>query len=147
MSTLAKAIEIAARAHADQTDKVGAPYILHPLRIMLRCNSEAERIVAVLHDVVEDSLYTLDDLRREGFAAEILAAVDLLTHRTEDSYDVYVERLSRNPLARRVKLGDLEDNMDIKRLEDVTSKALERLARYHKAWIFLQQMDQEAAVG
>ncbi|MCB0084212.1 MAG: HD domain-containing protein [Caldilineaceae bacterium] len=141
MSTLTKAIEIAARAHADQTDKVGAPYILHPLRIMMRVTGEEEQIVAVLHDVVEDSDYTLDDLRAAGFAPEIVEAVDLLTHRDEDSYDAYVERLSTNPLARRVKLGDLEDNMDIKRLEQITPKALARLERYHKAWVFLQQAD------
>lgn len=138
MSTVTKAIEIAARAHAEQTDKVGAPYILHPLRLMMQFDTEIEQIAAVLHDVVEDSSYRLADLQTEGFSAEVLEIVDLLTHRDEDSYERYIERIHTNPIARRVKLADLADNMDIKRLDQLTPKALARLERYHKAWLFLR---------
>lgn len=138
MSTVTKAIEIAARAHAEQTDKVGKPYILHPLRLMMQFDTEIEQIAAVLHDVVEDSTYTLDDLRTEGFSAAVIEIVDLLTHRDKDSYEHYIERIRTNPVARRVKLADLADNMDIKRLDQLTTKALARLERYHKAWLFLQ---------
>ena len=144
MSTLDKAIAIAAEAHAGQVDKVGAPYILHPLRLMLRFEREEERMVAVLHDVVEDSVVTLADLRTAGFASAVIDALDCLTHRAELSYTDYVEQLSDNPLARRVKLADLEDNMDMRRLEVLTPKTLARLERYHNAWIFLKGIDGQA---
>ena len=148
MSTLDKAIAIAAEAHTGQVDKMGAPYILHPLRLMLRFEGETERMVAVLHDVVEDSTVTLADLRAAGFAPAVIDALDCLTHRAELSYTDYVARLSDNPLARRVKLADLEDNMDMRRLEVLTPKALARLERYHHAWIFLKGIDaQQQAEG
>lgn len=142
MSTLERAIAIAVAAHTGQVDKVGAPYILHPLRLMLRFTTPEEQMVAVLHDVVEDSAITLDDLRNEGFSPAIIAALDCLTHRPEMSYTDYVEQLSENPLARRVKLADLEDNLDIRRLEALDPKALARLERYHKAWIFLKRISE-----
>ncbi|MBF0178343.1 MAG: HD domain-containing protein [Magnetococcales bacterium] len=136
---LEQAIAIALQAHQGQTDKTGEPYILHPLRLMLRLSSNAERIVAVLHDVVEDTPITLDDLRQYGFSEEILAAVDLLTHRPEESYESYVARLTKNPLARRVKLADLHDNMDLRRFPtEPLPKDWERMARYQRAWMVLQ---------
>ena len=132
---LEKAILIAAQAHLDQKDKVGRPYILHPLRMMLRFKSEKEMIVAVLHDVVEDSPdWDFERLRGEGFSEEIVEAVDHLTRREEETYDEFVERSSRHPLARRVKLADLEDNMDLTRLKKLSGQNQARLARYHKAW-------------
>jgi (p)ppGpp synthase/HD superfamily hydrolase len=135
---LDKAILIAAQAHLGQTDRVGAPYILHPLRMMMRFESETDRIVAVLHDVVEDSPeWTVDRLRQSGFTEEIVQAVDHLTRRQEETYEGFVKRSGQNALARRVKLADLEDNMDLKRLNSLTEKDQARLARYHRAWLEL----------
>jgi (p)ppGpp synthase/HD superfamily hydrolase len=139
---LDKAILIAARAHLGQKDKVGKPYVLHPLRMMLRFQSEPEMIVAVLHDVVEDSPdWDFERLRAEGFSEEIVEAVDHLTRREEESYEEFVERSGHNPLARRVKLADLEDNMDLTRLKKLGSSDKARLARYHKAWRNLTGLD------
>jgi (p)ppGpp synthase/HD superfamily hydrolase len=134
MSDLQRAIEIAVEAHRGQTQKCGAPYVLHPLHVMQSLTGEAERIAAVLHDVVEDTDVTLEDLGKEGFAAEIVEAVGLLTHDDADGYDEYVDRLRGNPIARRVKIADLEHNMDIRRLDEVRDKDLERLRKYHRVW-------------
>jgi len=134
MAGLAEAILLAVKAHFGQKDKAGAPYILHPLRLMFRQNSEAARIAAVLHDVVEDTPVTLEQLRDAGFAEEILAAVQLLTHDPMDTYDQYIARLKSNPIARAVKLADLEDNMRLERNATLTEKDWERLQRYHRAW-------------
>lgn len=134
MSTLQRAIEIAVSAHRDQTTKDGQPYILHPLTLMMRVESETEKIAAVLHDVVEDTGTTLEDLRAEGFSEEVLAVVDLLTHGDNLPYDDYVDRLSHHPIARKVKLADLGHNMEITRIPDPTPKDFERLQRYHRAW-------------
>jgi (p)ppGpp synthase/HD superfamily hydrolase len=135
---LDQAILIAARAHLGQTDRMGAPYILHPLRMMFRFKSETEMIVAVLHDVIEDNPdWDFDRLRQEGFSEEIIQAVDHLTRREQETYEEFVVRSSENPLARRVKLADLEDNMDLKRLNRLTEQDQARLARYHRAWLRL----------
>ncbi len=134
MLLLEKAIEIASRAHHGQTDRYGAPYILHPMRVMSRVQSDAEKIVAILHDVVEDTKWTFDDLRSEGFPDEIVQAIDCLTKREGEPYAELVERSAGNPIARRVKLADLEDNMDIRRMPEVTAKDAERLAKYLAAW-------------
>lgn len=135
---LDKAILIAAQAHLGQKDKMGEPYILHPLRMMLRFQSEKEMIAAVLHDVVEDSPdWDFDRLRREGFAEEIIQAVDHLTRRADETYEEFVDRSSQNALARQVKLADLEDNMDLRRIKSLTERDQERLARYHRAWMRL----------
>lgn len=133
MATLERALVIAAEAHQGATDKEGAPYILHPLRLMHRMVTMDERIVALLHDVVEDSPWTLDALRAEGFSEEIVAAVDGLTRREGESYDDFIKRGAANPLARRVKLADIEDNMDVRRLAEIGEKDLERLQRYQRA--------------
>jgi (p)ppGpp synthase/HD superfamily hydrolase len=134
MATLEKAILIAAQAHMGQRDKGGAPYILHPLRMMMRMESEAAMIAAVLHDVVEDSGWTLEQLRGEGFSEEVLLAVDCLTRRDGEGYDEFVVRAQANPIARRVKIADLEDNMNVKRLGKITAKDLARIEEYHRAW-------------
>jgi len=128
---LEAAIQCAIKAHAGQIDKAGAPYILHPLRIMIKMENEVEMITAVLHDVVEDTPLTLADLRAEGFSEEIIAAVDHLTRREGEDYDVFIERVRHNPIAVRVKLADLEDNMDIRRFENVTARDIERIQKYH----------------
>lgn len=134
MATLAHAIALAAIAHEAQKDKADAPYILHPLRLMQKMHSEAEMIAAVLHDVVEDTPWTLDTLRTEGFSEEVLAAVDSVTHRDAETYDDYLARAAANPIGRKVKLADLEDNMDLRRLSELTDKDIERLQKYHRLW-------------
>lgn len=135
---LDQAILIAAQAHLGQKDKMGAPYILHPLRMMLRFETQAEMIIAVLHDVVEDNPdWNFDRLRQEGFSEEIIQAVDHLTRREQESYEEFVARASQNDLARRVKLADLEDNMDLTRLNSLTENDKKRLERYHQAWVKL----------
>lgn len=139
MATLERAIEIAVEAHKGQVDKAGAPYILHPLRLMLSFDSETERIVAVLHDVLEDTPWTSSQLREEGFSAEVLEAVDRLTRRKGETFDKFTERAGSHPIARRVKIADLKDNMNILRIRKVTGRDLRRLKRYHRAWQFLTE--------
>lgn len=132
MSTLEKAIEIAARAHTGQKDKAGNPYICHPLRLMLAVRGDVERITAVLHDVVEDSPVTLDDLRREGFADPVIAAVEALTKRPGESRLDAGRRAKADPIARVVKLVDLADNTDLTRMASLTERDHERLREYQQ---------------
>ncbi|MET0399023.1 MAG: HD domain-containing protein [Longimicrobiaceae bacterium] len=134
MAGIEDAIALAVRAHRGQKDRAGAPYILHPLRMMFRVETDAEKMAAVLHDVVEDTDWTLDDLRAEGFPEEVVAAVDHLTRREGESYEEFVRRAAAHPVARRVKLADLEDNMDVRRMGTVTAEDADRLTRYHRAW-------------
>ncbi len=131
---LDQALAIAVAAHAGQKDKVGQPYILHPLRIMHRMATDEERMVAVLHDVVEDSDVTLDDLCRAGFSPAIVEAVDALTRREGETYDLYVARTAYLPLAKRVKVADLEDNMDLRRRWHLEERDRERMNRYRRAY-------------
>lgn len=140
MATLARAITIAAQAHQDQFDKAGEPYVLHPLRMMQAVTGTTEKIVAVLHDVVEDSDWTFEQLSAEGFSADVIAALQCVTKRDGESYEQFVERAATNPVATAVKLADLEDNMMLTRLAKVAARDLERIAKYHKAWIRLQQL-------
>jgi len=145
MPTLEDAIALAMKAHLGQKDRVGEPYILHPLRVMFRLGwdaPEAARIAAVLHDVVEDTAIQLRDLRRLGYSEEVVAAVELLSRRPDDSYEQFIERVLPNSIARRVKRADLEDNMELRRLPIVTAKDLERLARYRSAWARIVTADQ-----
>jgi (p)ppGpp synthase/HD superfamily hydrolase len=137
--TLEDAIALAVEAHRGQRDKAGQTYLLHPLRVMMRLEGETERMVAVLHDVVEDSAYTMERLRGLGYPEEVLGALDCLTKREGETYEAFIERVLPHPLARRVKLADLEDNMDVRRLPAVTAKDAERLARYRAAWSRLKQ--------
>jgi (p)ppGpp synthase/HD superfamily hydrolase len=136
-ATVEDAVSIAAQAHKGQKDKAGAAYLLHPLRMMLRMTSEAAMMAAVLHDVVEDTDWTLERLRAEGVPAEVVAAVDCLTHREGESYHEFVERVRTNPIARQVKVADLEDNMNIRRINQLGANDLERLEKYHRAWCVL----------
>lgn len=138
MANLERAIAIAALAHEGQKDKTGAPYILHPLRMMMRLESMDAKIVAVLHDVVEDTEWTLEGLATEGFDPHLLAALNCVTKRQGEEYMDFITRAAEDPLARQVKLVDLEDNMDILRLGEVADKDLERLRKYHKAWKMLR---------
>ncbi|RTE02446.1 HD domain-containing protein [Paenibacillus whitsoniae] len=133
MSLLTKAILLAAKAHDGQEDKGGQPYILHPIRLASRAKSEEDAIVAVLHDVVEDSNITLFDLQKEGFSPSVIDALDCLTRRADESYDAFIERVKLNPLATRVKLLDLEDNSDVNRIPNPTKQDYERIDKYKKA--------------
>jgi (p)ppGpp synthase/HD superfamily hydrolase len=137
MADLEEAIGIAVQAHQGQKDRAGAPYILHPLRMMFAVQTDAERMAAVLHDVVEDTGWTLDALRERGFPEQVLTAVDHLTRREGESYDAFVRRAAQDPVARRVKVADLEDNMNVRRIGVVSADDLERLTRYHRAWRLL----------
>ena len=134
MSLLEKAISIAVEAHRGQKDKVGQPYILHPLSVMARVDTESEKIVAILHDVVEDTKWTFEDLKREGFPNDLLQALDCVTKREGESYEDFIARSESNPIARRVKIADLEDNMDVRRIRLVTEKDTERFNKYLRAW-------------
>ncbi|MHA3737074.1 HD domain-containing protein [Pseudomonas sp. Eth.TT006] len=131
--TLERAIALAATAHAGQVDKGGAPYILHPLKVMLRMNTLEERIVAVLHDVVEDCGISLDDLRKEGFSEEVLTAIESVTKVPGESYKDFVERAAQNPIGRMVKLADLEENSDLSRIASPSWEDLERVEKYRRA--------------
>ena len=141
MSSLQRAIEIAVEAHRNQTRRDGTPYVLHPLRLMLAVESIDARIVAVLHDVVEDCDVTLDDIRNEGFSETILTALELVTHAEGVSYEDYISRIKENEIAREVKLADLRDNSNIHELPDLKARDLERLKKYHLAYIRLNKMD------
>jgi len=136
-ATLEDAVSIAAQAHCGQKDKAGSPYLLHPLRMMMQMKSETAMIVAVLHDVVEDSDWTLEQLRERGFSEEVLTAIDCVTNRTGENYEQFIERAQTNPIAREVKIADLEDNMNIRRIDQITPKDSERLEKYHKSWRLL----------
>jgi (p)ppGpp synthase/HD superfamily hydrolase len=141
MSTLERAIAIAAAAHAGQVDKAGAPYILHPLRVMLRLQTDEERIVAVLHDVVEDCDWSLDDLRAEGFSAAVLRAIDSVTKREGEDYETFVARAAADPIGRRVKLADLQDNSDPTRMANPTDHDRARQEKYQRAIRFLHESE------
>lgn len=134
MATLERAIEIAKQAHAGQVDKGGEDYIGHPLRVMEMCDTEEEKIVGVLHDVVEDSDWTFEMLEAEGFASEVIEALKCVTKLSKDEdYDEFIKRVMRNELAMRVKVKDLEDNLDLSRIPDVTQIDIERGAKYYAA--------------
>lgn len=130
---LETAIAIAADAHAGQRDKSGAPYILHPLRVMMALEDPIERIAAVLHDTVEDSPRTLENLLSAGIPAEAVRLVDLLTRRPKQGKRAYYARLIGDPAARRIKLADLNDNMDARRLRQITQRDTRRIDRY-RVW-------------
>ena len=133
MSTLERAIVIAAEAHVGQVDKAGAPYVLHPLRMMLRLSTSDEMIAAVLHDVVEDCGLSLEMLRADGFSEQVLEAIDSVTRRAEESYEEFVLRAASNAIGRRVKLADLRDNSDLSRIKHPTARDYARVEKYRRA--------------
>lgn len=132
---LRRAIDIAKEAHKGQVDKAGNEYIDHPLRVMVAVHSVSEKIVGVLHDVIEDTDWTFERLEAEGFTTEIIEALKCVTKLSEDEpYDAFIERVKTNPLAVAVKIKDLADNMDIRRLNELTEKDFKRLQKYHRAY-------------
>lgn len=146
MDLLSKVIEFAVKAHGGQVDKLGEPYILHPLRVMMDCNTMVEKIVAILHDTVEDTDATLDDIRalftnnnNRTYADTIANAVDAMTKRAGESYDDYLVRVKDNPIALSVKLADIRDNMSpIRQYRLPLEKQIKLKAKYLKALTILQ---------
>ncbi|MES9900549.1 MAG: hypothetical protein ABW148_16200 [Sedimenticola sp.] len=134
MNLFEKSLEIALKAHSGQRDKVGKAYILHPLRIMAKMETEVEMSVALLHDALEDSDLEAADLLDEGIPATVVDAVQSLTKGEGENYEIYLERVLENELACKIKKADIEDNINILRLSSVTDRDLERIKKYHKAW-------------
>ncbi len=128
-----KALKLCFEAHKNQTDKSGMPYVFHPFHLAEQMSSEATVITALLHDVVEDTDYTLDDLREMDFGEEVIRALALLTHDGSEPYMDYIARIKGNPIARAVKLADLEHNSDTSRLSVVDDYALKRTEKYKAA--------------
>ncbi len=136
-----KAMKIAYDAHAGQVDKTGIPYIYHPIHLAESMSDENSVITALLHDVVEDTDITIDDLAREGFHEDILTALTLLTHNPAEEYMDYISRLSTCPLARKVKLADLRHNSDAARLDFIDEKTARRLEKYSRAIRLLEAVE------
>ena len=135
MSTLKRAIQIATEAHKGQFDKAGREYIGHPIRVMEMGKTEDEKIVGVLHDVIEDTDWTFERLEAEGFSQEVINALRCVTKTSEnENYDEFIDRVKKNPLAASVKINDLTDNMDIRRLPYLSDKDVKRLKKYLKAY-------------
>jgi (p)ppGpp synthase/HD superfamily hydrolase len=132
-------LRLVTEAHAGQRDKGGEPYILHILRVALAVPKNL-RIAALLHDIVEDTPFTLEDLRGRGYSEETLGVVDALTRREDETYVQFIERIKPNPSARKVKLADLADNMKLERLPALDDKAVGRLSRYYEAWLVLKDV-------
>ena len=130
---LERAIAIAEQQHAGQVDKAGRPYIEHPLRVMKAMSNDAERVVAILHDVIEDTSLTLNELAAEGFPDYILGALDSVTRRAGETYEAFVARAAANAIGRRVKYADLQDNADLSRIEAPSATDHARTAKYHRA--------------
>jgi len=132
-SLLSLAIEIATKAHEGQTDKGGKPYILHPIRVANRCETIEQKIVAILHDTIEDTYVIPDDLKSQGFDDEIIEAILSVTRQEGESYNHFIERCNSNKIGRQVKIADLKDNLDLSRLESISEKDLPRLQKYLRA--------------
>lgn len=136
---LKKALQIATGAHMHQVDKGGMPYILHPIRVANKCKTNEERMVALLHDTIEDTEVTEAYLLSEGFPRNIVNAILSVTRNKNESYEDFIKRSRLNPIGRQVKLHDLEDNMDITRLNELTEKDICRLNKYLKAYKYLKE--------
>ena len=134
-----QALAIAKDAHKGQVDKAGVNYIQHPLFVASLVEGELAKTVALLHDVVEDSDWTLEDLHKEGLPEEVVQAVGILTKKRNENYEEYILRVKQNPLARQVKLADLKHNSDLSRLANVTDRDRKRVEKYQKAILFLSE--------
>lgn len=128
------ALQIAIRAHEGQKDKSGRDYMMHPIRVAERCKDPRAKIVALLHDTIEDTDVSPDYLLGQGFPEEIIAGVLSVTKRVGESYEDFVARAAKNHIGKEVKRADLEDNMDIRRLKEITDGDVARLRRYLRAW-------------
>ena len=136
-----KALKLCFTAHKDQTDKSGMPYVFHPFHLAEQMPDEDTTIVAFLHDVIDDTPYTLDDLRAMGFNEQVLDALALMTHDKRVPYLDYVAKIKGNKIARTVKLADLKHNSDLSRLNNVDEKAMKRIEKYRQAIALLSEHD------
>lgn len=133
-----KALKVSFEAHEEQKDKNGIPYVYHPFHLAEQMDTEAETIVALLHDVVEDNRdYPLQRIKDMGFSDEVIEALELMTHDDSVPYMDYVSKLKSNPIARKVKLADLRHNSDLSRLDTIDEAAIERLKKYKEAYEYL----------
>lgn len=138
--TLERAIALAAEAHAGQVDKVGTPYILHPLRVMQAQNTVDAMIVAVFHDVVEDCKgWSFERLAAEGFTTDMIEALRSVTKVEGEAYEDFVRRAAANPIGRAVKIADLRDNLDISRIAQLTERDMARVNKYKRAIQLIQE--------
>ena len=128
-----KALKLSFEAHKDQIDKSGMPYVYHPFHLAEQMKDENTTIVALLHDVVEDTDITIDDIRKMGFNEEVCEALKLMTHDDNVPYIEYVKKLKSNPIAKTVKIADLKHNSDLTRLDTVDEKALKHVEKYKRA--------------
>lgn len=128
-----KALKLCFEAHKNQTDKSGLPYVFHPLHVAEQMTDEKTTIVALLHDVIEDTSYTLQDLRNLGFDEDVLGALELMTHDKNVPYMDYVAKIKGNAIAKTVKLADLSHNSDLIRLDEINEAALNRVEKYKAA--------------
>ncbi len=134
-----QALRLAFDAHVNQVDKTGLPYIYHPLHLAHSLKEEYEIVTALLHDVVEDTDYTFDDLKNMGYPQEVIEALTYLTHEPGVTYQDYVKNIKNNPIAIKVKLADLKHNSDLNRLDTITQKDLERQKKYLDAIKLLEE--------
>ena len=139
MKLIETSLQIALRAYAGKIDKAGREYILHPLRVMAKMKTDLEMSAALLHDVIEDSQITAGDLLAEGIPARVVEAVQYLSRNDGEEYEAFVARVKKNPLAARVKIADIEDNIDVLRLTSLDEWDLARVRKYHSAWRLLQE--------
>ena len=139
---LEKAARLMLEMHKGQTDKSGQPYFLHPMRVVLNCETPNQKIVAFLHDILEDTPMTSDNLKELGFSSEVIKAIQSVTHKKGENYDEFIARCSLNHIGRYVKMRDLEDNLNVTRLQKIDSYAADRINRYLKALRFLKKADQ-----
>ena len=128
-----KAMRLCYEAHRDQTDKSGVPYVFHPIHLAEQMRDEDTTVTALLHDVIEDTVYTFDDLVKMGFSENVITALKLLTHDKSVPYMEYVAKIKENPVAKAVKLADLAHNSDLSRLNSVDDKARSRIQKYEAA--------------
>lgn len=136
--SVSKALRLATAAHSGQVDKAGTDYIRHPIAVAEQLYTEEEQTVALLHDVIEDTSTTFEDLTHEGFSDNVLYAVYCLTHKKSEPRDAYLQRVSENSLATKVKLADLKHNSDLTRIPKPTERDFERAAKYKREIAFLK---------
>jgi len=141
-----QALKLCFEAHRDQIDKSGMPYVFHPFHLAEQMDTEESTIVALLHDIVEDTNYTLQDLKALGFPSNVIDALALMTHDPKVPYMEYVKGISANPLATKVKLADLRHNSDLSRLDSVDEKALSRVKKYAAAIELLESVACQATI-
>lgn len=140
-TTLTKnALKLCFEKHKDQKDKTGLPYVFHPFYLATQMDDEYTTVCALLHDVVEDSDVTFEDLINDGYPMEVIEALKLLTHNSEDDYFEYVRKICTNELAVKVKIADLKHNSDLSRLDVIDEYALKRNEKYKKALELIQEL-------